>query len=276
MHLRCTHSRLLWPHYRQAVQEAARHLPLWDKALLVASWRSAGVEWTEVFCSGLVPDAGVAQLGTAFRYDLTGGNSLDEFSQHKLRLVDFAWELRIQRLEQLLCTPHSVAVQVHWWLTSAEGDPPSPPLRPGKDFVASLRLVNGTLECPAQEVPHLHLDLPRGFSGHLRGAFVPPCFIGLNSMTAWEASIFGADWAEEWSWWCATTRSTEAPAERYAAIPREGWGDTTSRSRRRSRGHARSVRGTQKPRRGCVLPRSAIQDGEATYPRSYGRPCPPG
>ena len=27
MHVGCAHSRLLWPHYRQAVHEAARHLP---------------------------------------------------------------------------------------------------------------------------------------------------------------------------------------------------------------------------------------------------------
>ena len=45
MHLGCAHSRLLLPHYRQAVQEAARHLPPGDKALWV-SWRSAGDEWT--------------------------------------------------------------------------------------------------------------------------------------------------------------------------------------------------------------------------------------
>ena len=42
MHVRCAHSQLLWPHYRQAVHEAARHLPSGDKALWVASWRSAG------------------------------------------------------------------------------------------------------------------------------------------------------------------------------------------------------------------------------------------
>ena len=42
MHVGCAHSRLLWPHYRQAVHEAARHLPPGDKALWVASWRSAG------------------------------------------------------------------------------------------------------------------------------------------------------------------------------------------------------------------------------------------
>ena len=33
MHLGCAHSRLLWPHYRKAVQEAARHVPPGDKAL---------------------------------------------------------------------------------------------------------------------------------------------------------------------------------------------------------------------------------------------------
>ena len=33
MHMGCAQSRLLWPHYRQAVQEAARHLPPGDKAL---------------------------------------------------------------------------------------------------------------------------------------------------------------------------------------------------------------------------------------------------
>ena len=33
MHVGCAHSRLLWPHYRQAVQEEARHLPPGDKAL---------------------------------------------------------------------------------------------------------------------------------------------------------------------------------------------------------------------------------------------------
>ena len=33
MHVGCTHSLLLWPHYCQAVQEAARHLLPGDKAL---------------------------------------------------------------------------------------------------------------------------------------------------------------------------------------------------------------------------------------------------
>ena len=55
MHVGCAHSRLLWPHYRQAVHEAVSHL--W-----VASWRSAGATWTEFFCSGLVPEDMEAQL----------------------------------------------------------------------------------------------------------------------------------------------------------------------------------------------------------------------
>ena len=54
MHVGCADSRLLWPHYRQAVQEAARHLLPGDKALWVASSRSIGAAWTEVFRSGLV------------------------------------------------------------------------------------------------------------------------------------------------------------------------------------------------------------------------------
>ena len=56
MHVGCAHSRLLWPHYCQAVQEAACHLPPGDKALWVASWRSAGAAWTKVLCAGLVPE----------------------------------------------------------------------------------------------------------------------------------------------------------------------------------------------------------------------------
>ena len=79
MHVGCTHSRLLWPHYRQAVHEAARHLPPGDKALWVASWRSAGATWTEVFCSGLVPEDAEAQLRAITRYDPPGGTSVDDF-----------------------------------------------------------------------------------------------------------------------------------------------------------------------------------------------------
>ena len=37
MHMGCTGSRLLWPQYRQAIEEAARHLPSGDNALWVGS-----------------------------------------------------------------------------------------------------------------------------------------------------------------------------------------------------------------------------------------------
>ena len=73
-HVGCAHSQLLWSHYRQAIHEAARHLPPGDKALWVASWRSAGATWTEVFCSGLVPEDAEAQLRAIARYDLPEGN----------------------------------------------------------------------------------------------------------------------------------------------------------------------------------------------------------
>ena len=154
MHVGCAHSRLLWPHYRQAVHEAARHLPPGDKALWVASWRSAGATWTEVFCSGLVPEDAETQLRAIARYDPPGGTSVDDYLHHMLWLGDFAWELRNHRLEQLLCEPLSAAARAHRWLTAAEGDHPPPPPRPDKDFVASLRVVNGTLECPPQEGPN--------------------------------------------------------------------------------------------------------------------------
>ena len=113
MHVGCAHSRLLWPHYCQAVQEAARHLPPGDKALWVASWRCAGAAWTEVFCSGLVPEAAEAQLRAIARYELSGGTSVDDFLQHMLWLGDFASELRNHRLEQLLREPLSAAARVH-------------------------------------------------------------------------------------------------------------------------------------------------------------------
>ena len=101
MHVGCAHSRLLWPHYRQAVQEAARHHPPEDKALWVASWRSAGAAWTEVFCSGLVPEAAEAQLRAIARYDPPGETSVDDFLHHMLRL------------EQLLHKPLGAAARVH-------------------------------------------------------------------------------------------------------------------------------------------------------------------
>ena len=168
MHVGCAHSRLLWPHYRQAVHKAARHLPPGDKALWVASWRSAGATWTEVFCSGLVPEEAEAQLHAIARYDPPGGTSVDDFLHHMLRLGDFAWELRNHRLEQLLREPLSAAARVHRWLTAAEGDSPPPPPRPDKDFVASFCVMNGTLECPPQEGPHPYQDLPWASRGRCK------------------------------------------------------------------------------------------------------------
>ena len=183
MHVGCDHPRLFWLHYRQAVPEAARHLPV-DKALWVASWRSAGATWTEIFCSGLVPEEAEAQLRTIARYDPPGGTSVDGFLHHMLRLGAFAWELCNHGLEQLLREPLSVAARVHRWLTAAEGDCPPPPPHPDKDFVASLRVVNGTLECPPQEGPHPYRDMLGGFSRHPQDALFSPWIIGRGSMTA--------------------------------------------------------------------------------------------
>ena len=193
----------------------------------MASWRSAGAKWTEVFCSGLAPEDAEAQLRAIARYDPPGGTSVDDFLHHMLRLGDFAWELRNHRLEQLLREPLSAAARVHRWLTAAEGDHPPPPPRPDKDFVASHRVVNGTLECPPQEGPHPYQDLLGGFSKHLQDALFPPWIIGRGSMTAWEAPIVDEEWAREWSRWCAATRAPETRAQRYAAIPLEGWGPDT-------------------------------------------------
>ena len=151
---------------------------------------------------------------------------MDDF-HHILRLGDFAWELRNHRLEQLLREPQSAAARAHRWLTAAEGDHPPPPPRPDKDFVASLHVVNGTLECPPQEGPHPYQDLPGGFSKHLQDALFPPWIIGRGSMTAWEARSMGEEWARECSRCCATTRAPGTPAQRYAAIPLEGWGPDT-------------------------------------------------
>ena len=225
MHVGCAHSRLPRPHYRQAVKEAARHPLPGDKALWVASWRSA--EWTEVFRSGLVPEAAQAQLRAITRYNLPGGTLIGEFLQHMLRLGDFVWELRNHMLEQLRSAPHSAAAQVHRWLTAVEGNCPHPPRRPGRDFLASVCIVNGTLKCPPQEDPHSYRDLPGGFSKHLRGALFPPWVIRRSSMTALEANIVGAVWAREWTWWCATTRVPGTPAPQYAAVLLEGRGPHT-------------------------------------------------
>ena len=161
----------------------------------MASWRSAGTAWTEVFYSGLVPEAAEAQLRAIACYNPPVKTSVDDLLHHMLRLEDFAWELCNHRLEQLLHEPLGAAARVHQWLTGADGSCLPPPPRPGKDFVASLRVVNGTLECPPQEDPHPYQDLPGGFSKHLQDASFPPWIIGRGSLTTWEARIVGEEWA---------------------------------------------------------------------------------
>ena len=156
-----------------------------------------GAAWTEVFCSRLVPEAAEPQVRAIPCYDQLKETSVDDFPHHMLRLGDFAWELRNHRLEQLLREPLSAAARVHPWLTAAEDSCPPPPPRPGKDFVASLRVVNGTLVCPPEEDPHPYRDLPGGFSKHLQDALVPPWIIRRGSMTAWETRIVGEEWARE-------------------------------------------------------------------------------
>ena len=104
-------------------------LPPADKALRVASWRSAGAEWAKTFCSGLVREAAEAQLRAIAGYDPPGGTSVDEYLHHVLRPGDFASETRNHRLEQLPGRPHSGVARVHRWLTAAEGDCPLPPQR---------------------------------------------------------------------------------------------------------------------------------------------------
>ena len=259
----------------QAVHEAARHLPAGDKALWLASWRSAGNTWTGVFCSGLVPEEAEAQLRAIARYDPPGGTSVDNFLHHMLQLGDFAWELRNHRLEQLLREPLSAAPRVHRWLTATEGDYPLSPPRPDKDFVASPRVVNGTLECPPQEGPQPYRDLPGGFSRHLQDAPFPPWIIGPGSMTAWEARMVGEEWAREWDRWCAATRAPETPAQRYAAIPLESGGRTPGPDPPCSAGRDLTTHGTRRRRNGCKRPRRRKQDGRGTCPHSSGRPPPP-
>ena len=113
MHVGCAHSRLPWPHYRQVVQEEARHFPSGDDGLWVASWRSASAELMEVFCSGRVLEGAEARLRAIVRYDPPGGTFVDEFLQHMLRLGEFAWETCNHRLEHLFRTPQSAAARVH-------------------------------------------------------------------------------------------------------------------------------------------------------------------
>ena len=194
MHVGCAHSWLLSPRYRQAVQEAARHLPPGDKAKWVASWRSAGAAWTEVFCSGLVPEAAEAHLRAIARYNPPGGDLRRPFPPPHAP----AWRLRVQTPQSPAgATPPRAPKRGGPGALLAHRDrgqlPPPPPPRPDRDFVASLRLMNGTPECSAQENPHLYQDLPGGFSKHLQDALFPPWAIGRGSKTTWKACIVGAD-----------------------------------------------------------------------------------
>ena len=133
--------------------------------------------------------------------------------------------------------------------------------------MASVRVVNGTLEGPPQEVPQPYRDLPGGFSKHQQDAVFPSWIIGHGSMTAWEARIVGEEWAREWRRWCAATRAAETPVQRYAAIPLEGWGPDT-------RPRPTVIRGAG-PDHPCKRPRGFKQDGLGTCPHSSGRPPPP-
>ena len=193
----------------------------------MASWRSAGAEWTEVFESRVVFEAAETQLRAIAHYDPPGGTSVGEFFQHMLQLGDCVWELRNRQLEQLLRAPHRAAARVHPWLTAAESDCPPAPPQPGRDNPAPLCLVNGTPKCPPQEDPHPYRDLPGGFLEHLRGLLFPPRIIGRNSRTTWEVHIVSAEQAREWSWWSATMRALETPTPQYAAIPLECLGPHT-------------------------------------------------
>ena len=79
----------------------------------MALWLSAVAEWTDVFCSGLVPEAAEAQLRTIARYNPPAGTSVDDFLEHMLQPGDSVWELCNHGLEQLLCEPLSAAARVH-------------------------------------------------------------------------------------------------------------------------------------------------------------------
>ena len=153
MHVRCSQSRLLWPHYNQAGKEAAQHLPPGDKALWVALCSSASAEWTIICCYGLVFDAAEPQHRMTTRYDPRGGYLFGRGPPSHARAGDFVWELHNHRLAQVLRRPHSAAARVHRCLRATKGDYSPPPPRPSTDFVDFLCLVNGTLQCPAREDP---------------------------------------------------------------------------------------------------------------------------
>ena len=146
----------------------------------------------------------------------------------------------------------------------------TPPPCTGRGFLACLRVVSGTLECPPQGDPHPYPDLPAGFSKHLQDALFPPWIIGRGSMTVWEARIEGEEWARESGRRRATTRAPGTSAQQYAAVPLEGWGPHT-----RPRPTIICGAGPYEP----VGPGSRgvghMRGGLGMCPRSSGRPSPP-
>ena len=170
--------------------------------------------------------------------------------------------------------------------------------------MASLCVVNGTLECPPHEDPQPYQDLLGGFSKHLQDALFPPWIIGRGSMTAWEARIVGEEWVREWGCRCAATRAPGTLAQRYAAVPLEGWGSHTRLQPTMIRGAGSDhpwdaatkkwLQATPGPHAGCtgdvsslirapipprVVLHTANTHGDATRPPSGGSPRraePPG
>ena len=86
-------------------------------------------------------------------HDLPGGTSVDEFLQHMLPLGNFVssattdWSNPSARSTARRPGYTDVALR-------RGGTAPPLPRVPGRDFVASLRLVSSTLGCPPQEDPH--------------------------------------------------------------------------------------------------------------------------
>ena len=219
-HVGCAHSRLLWPHYRQALQEAVRHVPpetrrcgwLCGAPQAPSGGKSSALGW----CPRRQKRSS-AQLPAMTRREgprwTSSSNTCSGWGTSCGSCATTGWSSSSALL--------SAAVRVHRWLTAAEGNCPPPPPHPGGDFVASLRIVNGTLECPPQEDRNPYQDLPGGFAKYLQGALCRPWISGRSSMTAWEAHIGGAEWAREWSRWCATTCAPRTPVPQYASVPLE-------------------------------------------------------
>ena len=149
-----------------------------------------------------------------------------EFLQHMLRLGDFVWDLRNHRLEQLLRTPLSAAARVHRCFTAAEGDCSPPPPCPGGNFVASLLILNGTLESPPQE------DLP--LPGPAAGFLEAPVGRSLPAMDHWTqlhdrvgSPHSGRGVGARIELVVRHHARARTPAPQYAAVPLKGWGPHT-------------------------------------------------